>query len=160
MPDTEDSPQEGWQWREFTNSPVDWRSEHATPLPPIHPTTTPPTATPTPPPSSQPPSSQPGTNTDHQAAISDTPDTDIQSVEIVRVVPHRLIEIPESEPFEPRPPPRYRPSSGRSSLGSGVLRRARRLLRKFYSRYFSLISLLWMLISLNIFITILSFLSR
>ncbi|KAL5255662.1 hypothetical protein ACHWQZ_G011032 [Mnemiopsis leidyi] len=65
-----------------------------------------------------------------EAATSDTPDTDIQSVEIVRVVPHRLIEIPESEPFEPRPPPRYRPSSGRSSLGSGVLRRARRLLRE------------------------------
>ncbi|XP_063675231.1 uncharacterized protein LOC134811987 isoform X6 [Bolinopsis microptera] len=65
-----------------------------------------------------------------EAATNDTPDTDIQSVEIVRVVPHRLIEIPESEPFEPRPPPRYRPSSGRSSLGSGVLRRARRLLRE------------------------------
>ena len=120
--------QEGWQWREFTNSPVDWRSDHAaTPLPPIHHAASPPTATPTSPASPAPP----GNNIDHQAATSDTPDTDIQSVEIVRVVPHRLIEIPESEPFEPRPPPRYRPSSGRSSLGSGVLRRARRLLRKF-----------------------------
>ncbi|KAL5255655.1 hypothetical protein ACHWQZ_G011032 [Mnemiopsis leidyi] len=119
-----DSMEEGWQWREFANSPVDWRSDHAaaTPLPPIHhAATTPPTASST---SPAPP------NTDQQAATSDTPDTDIQSVEIVRVVPHRLIEIPESEPFEPRPPPRYRPSSGRSSLGSGVLRRARRLLRE------------------------------
>lgn len=108
--------QEGWQWREFTATP-EWREERGgAPLPPIHHNTTP-----TPP---------PRPNTDAQAApTSDTPDTDIQSVEIVRVVPHRLIEIPESEPFEPRPPPRYRPASGRSSLGSGVLRRARRLLR-------------------------------
>ncbi|XP_063675226.1 mucin-5AC-like isoform X2 [Bolinopsis microptera] len=126
-----DSMEEGWQWREFTNSPVvDWRSEHGTPLPPIPHSTTPPTATTTPPPATHPTSVQPEPNTDHQAATNDTPDTDIQSVEIVRVVPHRLIEIPESEPFEPRPPPRYRPSSGRSSLGSGVLRRARRLLRE------------------------------
>ena len=100
------SPQEGWQWREFSqDSPVRDAAPSTptrTPLPPISRTTSP---------------------------APDAPDNDTQSVEIVRVVPHRLIEIPASgEPFEPRPPPRLRPSSGRTSIGSGVFRRARRLL--------------------------------
>lgn len=146
---------DGWQWREFANSPhVDTRSD---PLPPIHtpslftptpitpvppvsttpvpttpvPTTPVPTTPVLPYPSSNPPpaasvSAHPRPHSQHS---NDNTDTDIQSVEIVRVVPHRLIEIPSDEPFEPRPPPRQRPTSGRSSQNSGILRRARRLLR-------------------------------